>query len=44
MPTVSVLLPVRDGGAHLDEAMQSLLSQTVDDIEVIAVDDGSTDG
>lgn len=44
MPTVSVLFPVRDAGAHLDEAMQSLVSQTLEDIEILAVDDGSTDG
>jgi len=42
-PTVSVLLPVRDGQAHLREALDSVLSQTLPDLEVIAVDDGSTD-
>jgi glycosyltransferase involved in cell wall biosynthesis len=43
-PAVSVLLPVRDGGDHLYEAMQSLVSQSFEDFEVIAVDDGSSDG
>ncbi len=42
-PLVSVLLPVRDSGAHLSEAIASLEAQTLEDFEVIAVDDGSTD-
>lgn len=42
-PLVSVLLPVRDGAAHLAEAIASLVAQTLSDFEVIAVDDGSTD-
>jgi len=43
IPAVSVLLPVRDGGDHLYEAMESLVSQSFEDFEVLAVDDGSTD-
>lgn len=43
-PAVSVLLPVRDARPHLDDAVASLMAQTFDDFEVIAVDDGSTDG
>jgi len=43
-PAVSVLMPVRNGAKHLGEAMASLVTQTFDDFEVIAVDDGSTDG
>lgn len=42
-PRVSVLLPVRDGAAHLAEAITSLQAQTFEDFEVLAVDDGSTD-
>jgi len=42
-PLVSVLLPVRDGAAHLDEALASLRAQTLRDFEVVAVDDGSSD-
>jgi cellulose synthase/poly-beta-1,6-N-acetylglucosamine synthase-like glycosyltransferase len=42
-PRVSVLLPVRNGEAHLDEAIGSLAAQTLEDFEVIAIDDGSTD-
>lgn len=44
VPPISVLLPVRNGGSHLYEAIDSLVSQTFEDFEVIAVDDGSTDG
>jgi cellulose synthase/poly-beta-1,6-N-acetylglucosamine synthase-like glycosyltransferase len=40
---ISVLLPVRDGAAHLQEAIASLEAQTHSDFEVLAVDDGSTD-
>jgi glycosyltransferase involved in cell wall biosynthesis len=42
-PDVSVLLPVYNGGDHLYEAMSSMVSQAHEDIEIIAVDDGSTD-
>ena len=40
---VSVILPVYNVEPYLDEALTSLTSQTLDDIEVIAVNDGSTD-
>src|SRR5262245_56756332 len=43
MPAVSVLLPVRNGGAYLAPALASLWRQTLRDFEVIAVNDGSTD-
>jgi glycosyltransferase involved in cell wall biosynthesis len=43
-PRVSVLLPVRNGGAWLETALGSLARQTLTDHEVVAVDDGSTDG
>lgn len=42
-PTVSVLLPVRNGAVHLGEALASLAAQTLTDFEVVVVDDGSTD-
>ena len=42
-PPVSVLLPVRDGAAHLDEAIHSIERQSFTDFEVLAVDDGSVD-
>ena len=43
-PSVSVLLPVRDAAPWLDGALASLARQTCRDLEIIAVDDGSTDG
>jgi len=43
-PVVSVLMPVYNAGRHLEQAMQSILTQSLRDLEVIAVDDGSTDG
>ncbi len=44
MPSISVLLPVRDADPWLDASLASLWRQTFADFEVIAVDDGSTDG
>jgi glycosyltransferase involved in cell wall biosynthesis len=43
-PLVSVLLPVRDAGPYLKDCIASLDRQTLEEFEVIAVDDGSTDG
>jgi glycosyltransferase involved in cell wall biosynthesis len=42
-PTISVLIPARDGAAFLAEAIGSALSQTLRPAEVIVVDDGSQD-
>ncbi len=44
MSAVSVLLPCYNAAATLDEALESLARQTFPDFEIIAVDDGSTDG
>ncbi|MDP1569130.1 MAG: glycosyltransferase [Vicinamibacterales bacterium] len=43
-PRVSVLLPVRNALPYLPEAVASLEAQTFARIEVLAIDDGSTDG
>jgi len=43
-PLVSVLLPVRDGVATLPRALDSIRGQQLRDLEVVAVDDGSSDG
>jgi glycosyltransferase involved in cell wall biosynthesis len=43
-PLVSVLLPVRDPGPYLKDCIASMARQTLEDYEVIAVDDGSSDG
>ena len=42
-PPVSVVLPVRDGAATLEAALQSLAAQTFARFEVVVVDDGSRD-
>jgi glycosyltransferase involved in cell wall biosynthesis len=40
---VTVLLPVRNGAPYLAAAMDSILAQTVTDLTLLVVDDGSTD-
>lgn len=42
-PRVSVVMPVYEGERFLAEAVASALAATVREIEVVAVDDGSTD-
>jgi len=44
MPKISFILPVWNSVAWIGETLQSLLSQTIDDYEIIIVDDFSTDG
>jgi hypothetical protein len=43
-PRVSVILPVYNGREYLAEAINSVLSQSYGDFELIAINDGSTDG
>ena len=42
-PAVSVVLPVYNGASTIAEAVTSILEQTRRDIEVIVIDDGSSD-
>jgi len=42
-PLLSVLMPVRNAGAYLASALESVLEQTFADFECIVVNDGSTD-
>ena len=42
-PTVSILLPVRNGDRWLEQSLTSLARQTLHTFEIIAVDDGSVD-
>jgi len=44
MPALSVLLPVRNALPWLDASLASLRRQTFADFEIVAIDDGSTDG
>lgn len=43
MDRVSIIIPCYNAGDHLVEAVESALAQSHDDIEVVIVDDGSTD-
>lgn len=42
-PNVSVIIPVYNAEEHLHECLDSAVGQTLRDIEIICVDDGSTD-
>lgn len=42
-PTFTVVLPVYNAGQTVCQTVCSVLAQTIDDIELIIVDDGSTD-
>ena len=43
MPLVSVIIPVYNVEEYLRQALDSLINQTFKDIEIICVDDCSTD-
>lgn len=43
-PRVSIIMPVYNTREYLEEALGSISRQKMDDIEVIAIDDGSNDG
>ncbi|MCB0768433.1 MAG: glycosyltransferase, partial [Flavobacteriales bacterium] len=43
-PLVTVLLPVHNAAPFLQAALDSILAQTFTDFELLAIDDGSTDG
>ena len=42
-PLVSVLIPVFNAGNFLVPAIESIFNQTLKNLEIIAIDDGSTD-
>jgi len=44
IPKLSILMPVRNEEAYLQAALRSLQAQTLADWELVAVDDGSSDG
>ena len=43
MPQISVVLPVYNAELRLTPCLDALLTQTIDSMEIIAIDDGSTD-
>ncbi|SFH06808.1 Glycosyltransferase involved in cell wall bisynthesis [Desulfotomaculum arcticum] len=44
MPKVSIIIPVYNVETYLRECLDSVLNQTLKDIEIICINDGSTDG
>lgn len=42
-PQISVVMPVRNAETYISESIQSILSQSFEDFELIVIDDGSTD-
>ena len=42
-PFFSVIIPVYNVGKYLEECLESLLNQTLENIEIICINDGSTD-
>ena len=43
MPKISVIIPVYNTEKYLQKCLNSLVNQTLDDIEIICINDGSTD-
>lgn len=43
MPKVSIIVPIYNVEKYLQECLESLISQTLQDIEIICINDGSTD-
>lgn len=43
-PTVSIIMPARNGARYIASALRSLLRESALGLDIIVVDDGSTDG
>jgi len=43
-PKVSIIIPVYNGSNYMREAIESALAQTYENIEIIVINDGSSDG
>ena len=44
LPSVSVVVPIYNVERYLPQCLEALCSQTLRDLEIVAVNDGSTDG
>jgi glycosyltransferase involved in cell wall biosynthesis len=44
VPLLSVVVPTKDRAARLGRALEGARAQTLSDLEIVVVDDGSTDG
>ena len=44
MPKITVIMPSLNVANYIDECMESVLNQTMQDIEILCIDAGSTDG
>ncbi len=42
-PKISIIIPVFNAGLYIEQCIRSVLNQTMQDVEIIAVNDGSTD-
>jgi glycosyltransferase involved in cell wall biosynthesis len=43
-PLISIIVPVYNGEKYIDKCIVSILNQTYQNLEIIVIDDGSTDG
>ena len=43
-PKVSIIIPIYNVEIHLDKCISSIINQTYQNIEIILINDGSTDG
>ena len=43
MPQISILIPIYNSQAYLEKCLESIIAQTFKDIEIVCINDGSTD-